>query len=140
MRRVQLKTESTTQYLVACLSADVASRAGLFQCFFKALVRRKNLAVDIVVAHRDAHGVRSDRHTFNHAVRVVLHDVAIFAGARLAFIRIADQILLARKLTRHETPFQTCRETGSATTTQAAQLDFGNHLVGGHAHNWQTTR
>src|SRR5690606_12761851 len=44
--------------------------------------------------------------------------------ARLAFVRIAHQILLAGQGTRHEAPLQAGRKTRAATTTHAGCLDL----------------
>ena len=89
--------------------------------------------MDVVVAHADTHGIGSNRHAFDHCVRVELHDVAVFAGAGLALIGIADQVLLTGELARHETPLQAGRETRAAASAQARLFDRGNHLVLGQA-------
>ena len=85
--------------------------------------------MDVVVANRNAHGVGGNCHAFNHRVRIELHDVAVFAGTRLTFVRVAHQILLPRKLARHKAPLQAGRETRAAATAQARFFDRGNHLV-----------
>ena len=67
---------------------------------------------------------------FDQRVRVVAQDFAVVAGARLALVRIADQVFLARRVAGHEAPLKTSRETGAATTTQAGCLDDVDNLVG----------
>jgi hypothetical protein len=98
----------------------------------EALVNLEDLAVDVVVAHVDTHGVRRDRHAFDDDVRVVHEDVAVLAGTRLAFVGVADEVLLTRELARHEAPLQARGETSAAATAQSRILDGRDHLVLGH--------
>jgi hypothetical protein len=85
--------------------------------------------VDVVVAHRNAHGVGRNRHAFDDDVRVVHQDVAVLAGAGLAFVGIAHQVLLARELARHEAPLQAGGESRRRRGRAGRFLDGGNHLV-----------
>jgi hypothetical protein len=62
-------------------------------------------------------------------VRVEHQDVAVLAGARLALVGVADQVLLARELARHEAPLQAGREARAAAAAQAGGLDLGDHLI-----------
>jgi uncharacterized small protein (DUF1192 family) len=55
---------------------------------------------------------------FDDDVRVVAKDVAVLEGARLALVRVADQVLLARELARHEAPLQAGGKARAAATTQ----------------------
>src|SRR5690606_21994645 len=48
---------------------------------------------------------------------------------RLTLVRIAHQILLPRKLARHEAPLQAGRKTCTPPSTQARLLDGRNDLV-----------
>jgi hypothetical protein len=73
-----------------------AARASSSACF-KAFVDLEDLAVDVVVAGLDAHRVGGNGHAFDHDVRVVGQDVAVLAGARLAFVAVAHQVLLPRE-------------------------------------------
>ena len=91
--RVQLEAVAAAQDLVA----QEAGGAGLFQGFFEALVHLEDFAMDVVVAHADAHRVGRDDHAFDDDVRVELQDVTVLAGTRLALVGIAHQILLARE-------------------------------------------
>ena len=52
-------------------------------------------------------------------MRIEAQDVAVLEGARFAFIGVAHQIFVARKIARHERPFQAGREACAATTAQA---------------------
>ncbi|KAG0775049.1 hypothetical protein G6F22_013596 [Rhizopus arrhizus] len=117
VERVQLEAEIRTQQLVA----QEAGGARLFQRFFEALVDFEDFAVDVVVADADAHGVGRDRHAFNHDVRIEAQDVAVLAGARLGFVRVAEDVLLHVAL-GHEGPLQGGREAGATAAAQARGL------------------
>ena len=51
------------------------------------------------------------------------------AGARLALVGIADQVLLHRRRARHETPLDAHREGRSAAAAQARGLDGVDDLL-----------
>ncbi len=85
--------------------------------------------MDVVVAHRDAHREGRDDHALDDDVRVELQDVAVLAGARLAFVGIADEVLLPRERAGHEAPLQARREARAAAAAQAGFLDGGDDLV-----------
>ena len=93
VRRMQLEAEVAAQDLVA----QVPSSARLFQRRFEAVVGLEDFAVDVVVAHGNAHRVGRNDHAFDDDVRVELQDVAVLARARLAFVGIADEVLLTRE-------------------------------------------
>src|SRR3546814_940197 len=82
--------------------AQEAGRASLLKRFFEALVDFENFAVYVVVAHRDAHGIRRNGHAFDHDMRIKAQDVAVFECARFAFVGVAHQVLLPRQRARHE--------------------------------------
>ena len=85
--------------------------------------------MNVVVTHIDAHGISCNGHAFNHDVWIELHDVTVFASARLTLIRIANQILLTWKLAGHEAPLQAGWETRTASAAQSRLFDCGNDLV-----------
>ncbi len=89
MGGVQLEAEGRAEDVVA----EVAGSARFFERFFEAFVDLEDLAVDVVVADLDAHRVGRDRHAFDDDVRVEHQDVAVLAGAGLAFVGIADEVL-----------------------------------------------
>src|SRR5690606_7572804 len=122
---VQLETEAGAADVVA----EQAGRTRLFERGLEAFVDLEDLAVDVVVAHGDAHGVRRDRHAFDDDERVVQQDVAVLAGARLALVGVAHEVLLARELARHEAPLQAAGEARAAAPAQGRFLDGGDDLV-----------
>src|SRR5437762_58411 len=85
--------------------------------------------MDVVVASRAAHRICSNRHAFEHGVRVVAHEVAILERAGLPLIRVADQVFFALVLLRHEAPFEAGRKTRAATASQRRFLHFSHDLV-----------
>ncbi len=87
---------------------------------------------DELAAHVDERGVRPhgearDEAALHERMRIVPHDLAILARARLGFIGVDHQIGRAAVLgfLRHEGPFQPGRESGAAAAAQARGL----HLV-----------
>ena len=59
-----------------------------------------------------AHGEAGDQAAFDQLVRIVAHDIAVLAGARLALVGIDHQIMRPRpRFLGHERPFQAGRET-----------------------------
>ena len=125
MVRVQLEAEAAAHDVVT----QVAGSAGLFQRGLEALIGLEDFAVDVVVAQGDAHRVGRDDHALDHDVGVVHQDVPVLAGARLAFVRVAHQMLLARELAGHEAPLQARGETCAAAAAQPRLLDGGDHLI-----------
>ena len=126
---MQLEVEAAAQDVVA----QVAGGAGFVQRLFEALVDLEDLAVDVVAGGAHAHRVGGDGHALDDDVRVVGEDVAVLAGAGLAFVGIADQVLRAGVVLRHEAPLQAGGKARAAAAAQARGLDLGDHLVGRHA-------
>ena len=129
MERVELEAEVRTEQAVA----QEAGGARFFQGFLEALVDFEDFAVDVVVADADAHGVGGDGHAFNHDVRIEAQDVAVLERAGLAFVGVADQVLLAGEGARHEAPLQAGRKARAAAAAQAGGLDLGDHVFRLHA-------
>ncbi|MNZ99239.1 hypothetical protein D3C78_1185570 [compost metagenome] len=126
---VQFEAETAAHDVVT----QEAGRAGLFQRGFEAFVDFEDLAVDVVVTQRDAHGIGRDGHAFDHDVRVEHQDVAVLAGTGLAFVGVAHQVLLTGELAGHEAPLQARGEARATAAAQTRFLDGGNHLVLGQA-------
>ena len=129
MGGMQLEAEVRAHDVVA----QKACSTRLVKGRFKAFVGLENFAVDVVVAHADAHGIGCNGHAFDHDVRVVLQDFTVFASTRLTLVGVAHQILLAGKLAGHEAPLQAGGKARTAATAQARLFDGGNDLVLGQA-------
>src|SRR5690606_26227032 len=54
----------------------------------------------------------------------------VLAGARLGFVRIAEDVLLHAAVLGHEAPLQACREARAAAAAQAGLLDHLDHVRG----------
>ena len=126
---MQLKGKATAEDVLA----EVTRRPGLVQGQFETLVLSPDLTVNVVVAHRDAHGIGRNGHAFNEDVRVVANDVAVFEGARLAFIGVTHQVLLHGKLGWHETPLQARGEARTAATPEGGGLEFCDDFLLSHS-------
>ena len=111
---------------------QITGSTRLRQRFLEALVDAEDLAVDVVVARADAHRVGRDRHALDDDVRVVAQDVAVLERARLALVGVADQVLLTRKLPRHEAPFQAGGKARTAPAPQPGSLHFRDDFLGRH--------
>ena len=83
------------------------------------------LAANVDVALLGGDRQAGNQHPFNDAVRVVLHQQAVFAGARFAFVGVANHILQLGRLARHEAPLHPRREARAAPAAQSRFL----HLV-----------
>src|SRR5699024_7904968 len=112
MEGMQRKIEPGIQDVVA----QETGLGRLLERFIKPLVDFKNLAVNVVVANVNAHGISGNGHAFNHYMRIEAQDVTVFECAGLSLVRVADQIFLTRQAARHETPLQARRESGTTTT------------------------
>src|SRR3569623_1259442 len=98
--------------------AEKTGVARLLQGILETLERLPEFTANVVVAHGGADGVTGDGHAFDQRVRVVTQDVAIFECAGLAFVGIADDIFLTRRIARHEAPL---KAGGKARAAAAAQ-------------------
>src|SRR5690606_12871812 len=56
----------------------------------------------------------------------VAQDVAVLERARLALVRVADQVLVARELLRHEAPLEARREARAPPAAKRALLHLGD--------------
>ncbi|AKU67404.1 hypothetical protein ADJ79_09595 [Ottowia sp. oral taxon 894] len=115
MMRIQLKTEVAVHNILA----NIAGLARLLQSRLESFINLKDFSVNIIVSTGSANCKSSDSHPFNNNMRVMHQNFTILAGSRLAFVRVANQKLVARKLPWHEAPFEASRETRAATATQA---------------------
>ena len=83
------------------------------------------LAADVVVGDGRADRVALEREALDERVRVVAQDVAVVAGAGLALVGVADEVLLHRRRARHEAHLHAGREARAAAAADAGLL----HLV-----------
>ena len=77
------------------------------------------LAANVDITRVGVHGERRDQTAFDQRVRIVAHNLAVFAGARLAFVSVDHQIRRATiAFLGHKAPLQTGGETRTTTATQ----------------------
>jgi len=85
---------------------------------------------DVDVAIMRAHGEGRDQAAFDQCMRIMAHDLAVFAGAGFGFVGIDHKIAgPAIRLLGHERPFKAGRKPCSATTAQARCLDLFDQPV-----------
>ena len=90
------------------------------------------LAAHVNVTVTRAHGIGRDDHSFDGAVRDFFHKNAVFEGAGLGFVGIADDILrLARRLCR-SFPLDAGWKCRAAAADQSCGLHFRKDICRGH--------
>ena len=88
------------------------------------------LAADIDVAGVRVHREAGDQTAFDQRVRIVSHDLPVFAGARLGFVSVHNQIgRTPVAFLGHEGPLQPCGEPRTTATAQPAGLGFLDNPV-----------
>ncbi len=103
--------------------ADQLGGVGLVDRSLQPLALADKFAADIDVAGMRGHGAAGDQAAFDQEMRIVAHDLAVFAGAGLGFVGVDHEVMrpLAQRL-GHERPFQPGREAGAAAAAQARRL------------------
>ena len=82
--------------------------------------------VGVVGAHREA----GDDAALDQRMRIVAHDVAVLAGARLRLVGVDDEVVRpAIALLRHEGPLQAGREARATPPAQARRLHLRDDPV-----------
>ncbi len=109
----------------ACILADEASLVGLVDGHLHIGRLVVELTTNVNVGSAGAHGTSRDQTALDELVRIVTHDLAILARARLALVGIDHQILWStvRRLV-HEAPLESGREAGATATSQTRGLDL----------------
>ena len=89
---------------------------------------------DVDVTQGGTHRQTGDGHAFNEHVGVTLHGHAVREGARVAFIRVANHILLRRGGAQDGAPFDACwkRCATAATQTRIEHLLHHGSRLHGH--------
>ncbi|EJK89854.1 hypothetical protein UUU_29730 [Klebsiella pneumoniae subsp. pneumoniae DSM 30104 = JCM 1662 = NBRC 14940] len=76
---------------------------------------------------------RGDQHAFHQQVRQLLHQQAVFIGARLHFIGVTQQVTDVHGFVfRHQAPLQTSGEARAAAPFQASVFYRRDNLIRGH--------
>ncbi len=83
-----------------------------------------------------AYGMGGDNHPFDRAVRVILHENAIFEGAGLGFVGVAHDVLgLACRL-RGSFPLDAGGKCRAAAADQPRNLQLRDHILRPHRHGF----
>ena len=90
------------------------------------------LAANVDVAALRAHGQRADHHALDHRVRIVLENQAVFAGAGLALVAVAEHVFRLGRLLGYKRPLHAGGESRAAAAAQTGILDLVNDGVGLH--------
>jgi len=73
--------------------------------------------------------IGGDRHAFQHAVRIAFQNGTVHECSRIAFIGIADDVLLIARRIRAELPLHAGREAGAASASQPGLLHLINDFL-----------
>ena len=123
---VDVEIEAGAENVTAQVSFAIGFGQGRFQPFDAENV----FSTDVKVGYLGADGVGSERHAFQHHMRVALHDHPVLEGARLAFVGVAAEILGLVRILRHEAPLEAGREPGPAAALEVGVLDQLDQTVG----------
>ena len=93
------------------------------------------LTADVDVSRMRTDGERGDHDTFNDRVRIMFENQAVFAGARLALVAVAEHIFRLGRLLRDKGPLHSRTESGAAPSAQAGVLHLIDDRVRAHAHS-----
>ena len=111
------------QIEVLARSAQVAPQVAAGACRRDRLPKRPRgmrvFAAQVDVALRRADGDARDGHALDEAQRIALHEHAIGERARIALIRVADDVLLVSLLCQDRLPLDARRERSAAASAQA---------------------
>ncbi len=113
--------------------ADEAARVSVGNGLLHDLDQVAIFAAQIDVAGLRADRERGDHHAFNDGVRIVLEDEAVFAGAGLALVTVAQHVLRLGRLLGHERPLHAGRKSRAAAAAQVRLLHLVDDGVGRHA-------
>ena len=106
------------------LLAQQTVLAGLFDGTIQAMYRQRILGAHIDDALGRAHHVAADDHAFQQGMRIALDLVAVHVGAGIAFVGIADDVLLVGNRLAQELPLVAGEEAGAAAPAQLGSLDL----------------
>ena len=79
-----------------------------------------------------AHGMGRDNHPFDGAVRVFLHENAIFEGAGLGFVGVAHDVLGLASRLRRSLPLDAGGKCRAAAADQPRSLQLRDHILRRH--------
>ena len=90
------------------------------------------LSTDVDVALVGIDGITSDAHGFQDGVGIAFQHGTIHERAGVAFVGVADHVLVGGLVDSSELPLEAGGEAGAATAAQAGLGDFFDDLLAGH--------
>src|SRR5437867_9926106 len=116
----------------AALEDVLAEQLGLVEFGDRGFERTERVAVFVTDVEERA--LRLDRvarkhHSFEHLMRVLLHQDAVVVRARLRLIGVDREVDRAWTVLGNESPLQTAKETRAAAPAQAGVLDLRDDLL-----------
>src|SRR6185437_89019 len=117
--------------------ADELGLVGLVNRGLQPLALADELAADVDVTGVHAHGAARDQTAFDQQMRIVAHDLAVFAGAGLGLIGIDHEVMRppGLRFLGHERPFQTGGKAGAAAAALARGLALVDQSVAAFGQN-----
>ena len=111
--------------------ADEFGLVGLVDRCLEILAFEDVFAAQVNVSRMGPHAERGDQRAFYQRMRIVAHDLAVFAGAGLGLVGVDDKIVrsLGIDVLGHERPFQTGRKAGAAAAAHARGLHLGDYPI-----------
>ncbi|OIQ79167.1 hypothetical protein GALL_391050 [mine drainage metagenome] len=116
----QMKGPAAAEDIRAQIVADDRSVDGFIQYLQRMRIFRTQIDVTLRRPDREA----GNGHAFDQHERVAFHDHAVGKGARVAFVGIADDVLLLGAGIEHRLPLDSGGEGRAATSTQPGLGDF----------------
>ena len=113
-------------------AADVAGGAGLLDAALQEQALVVVLATDVDEGDRCLDRVGRDQRSFDELVRVLVDERPVLEAARLRLVGV-DAEVAGMDALGEERPLQPGGEAGPAAPADAARLDLGDQVVGGHA-------
>ena len=95
----------------------------------QAMHRQRVFRAHVDDALRGPHHVRPDSHALQHAVRIAFKHAAIHERSGVAFVGVADDVLLIAHSLAQELPFQARQKAGAAASAQLGRFDLLVHQL-----------
>ena len=113
--------------------AEEAALSGVFDGFLETDDGQRVLGTDIDDGRGSADGIGTDEHAFDEVMGVAFDDRAVHERTGVAFVGVADEVLLIAFGILRRSPFEGGGETGAAAAAEAGDVDLLDDIVLGHA-------
>jgi len=95
-------------------------------------VSQRILRAQVDIAATGTNRQARDHHAFDQTERVAFHQDAIGKGTAVSFVCVAGNVLLVAVSVRDGLPFNSCWETGTATTSETGRFHRFDYSLGAH--------